>query len=89
MTESANSEAAALPSLREFNLRYLLALDSIQPQLKHTASGSNGRHPLLRLVLLRAAREDIAIEGLQAAWQKHRRFCEPQANTLYHTAIPV
>jgi len=61
-------------NLKEFNLRFLAALDSIDPKLKHTASGSNGRHPLLRAVLLRAVKEDIQMDGLEAAYERWKYF---------------
>ena len=61
-------------SLYEFNHRFLIALDFIDRKLKHTASGSNGRHPLLRAVLLRAAKEDIQTGGLASAINKWQHF---------------
>lgn len=60
--------------LREFNLRFLAALDSIDPKLKHTASGTAGRHPLLRAVLLKAVKEDIQMDGLEAAINRWKYF---------------
>jgi len=58
----------------DFNRRFLLELDRYNPKLKHLATGSNRRHPLLRLVLLRACKEDIKADGLQAAQERWQHF---------------
>ena len=59
--------------LERFNLRFLAELEGISPELLHLATGSR-RHPLLRTALLRNCRDDIQIDGLQAAVNKWRRF---------------
>ncbi len=61
-------------NLKEFNLRFLAALDRISPKLKHLASGSNDRHPLLRAVLLRSVKKDIKMDGLEATIEKWKHF---------------
>ena len=62
-------------TLTEFNARFLIALDSIGPNLKHARSVSNRRHPLLRAVLFKAAKEDIEMDGLETAWERWQHFC--------------
>lgn len=61
-------------NFHEFNLRFLTALDSIDVKLRHTASGSNGRHPLLRAVLLKAVKEDIKADGFEITFQRWKHF---------------
>ncbi|MBA7633681.1 hypothetical protein ES703_41252 [subsurface metagenome] len=65
---------AMMMDIKEFNLRFLAALDRIDPKLLHTASGSNRRHPRLRAVLLKAVKEDIQTDGLEAAIEKWKYF---------------
>lgn len=62
------------PDLKDFNLKFLLALDMIDPLLKHTSSGSNRRHPLLRTVLLHAVKEDIQLDGFKKTISKWQHF---------------
>lgn len=64
-------------SKEQFNLDLLLALDCIEPTLKHTSSGSKYGHPLLRIVLLRAVREDIEADGLAHTFNKWKDFVYP------------
>lgn len=71
---SIPSNPSTLSSKGEFNLSYLLALDFINPLYKHLSSGSEYRPPNLRLTLLRAVKDDIALFGLPCAIEKQKFF---------------
>jgi len=58
----------------EFNLRFLAELTRYGRDLKHQGTGSGGKHPLLRRVLLQQVKQDIAIDGWQAALIRWSRF---------------
>ncbi len=59
---------------RELNARFFHALDAYSPTLKHLSTGSNGKHPLLRSVLLTNFKDDIATDGIVKATWKWRHF---------------
>ena len=58
----------------EFNLRFMAALDGYPAKAKHLGTGSGGRPPLLRTVLLSNARDDIKTMGFDQAKGKWGRF---------------
>jgi len=58
----------------EFNRRFLIALDQFNGKLKHLGTGSNGRHPRVRAVILKNCQDDIKTLGFQAAKVKWQHF---------------
>lgn len=58
---------------KEFNLRFLAALHPIDRKVKDLGSG-HAYHPLLRVVLLREARDDLKLFGMEFALKKWSRF---------------
>lgn len=61
-------------TLNEFNLRFLAELNRYNRELKHLASGSNGKHPLLRKALLADVKSDLAVFGLAYTLNKWGPF---------------
>ena len=60
--------------LNEFNQRLMLAFNGYS-NVKHLSSGSNGRHPTLRKVLLDDVKSDLKTLGLEPTIDKWCAFC--------------
>ena len=68
----------------ELNQLFLYYLEDLPQKAKHTSSGSNGRHPLLRTVWLRNFRDDLKTLGLEKTKEKwhHYLYRQPKSEPI-------